>query len=421
MSSRDYPDFPLDNIGIVENSEKMPKNSLCAENLVPDYMKDMEAIQYALNQSTMIGITDNQGSITFANDAFCRASGYSREELLGQDYRIINSGYHSPSFFRDLWSNIEQGRIWRGEIRNRAKDGHIYWENATIVPFRDQNGDVYRYVTTRHDITRRKEAEEQLNQMNQVLENRVWERTAELENLNRSLQAFSCMVSHDLKAPARKNSAFTKILLEEYQEQLDEAGQDYLRRIDMNSQRMSQLIDDFIRLSGIHYARLKRERVNLTDLAGRIIETLREQEPHRSVDVRIQPDLVIDGDESLLRILLENLLENAWKFTAYREKAVIELGMEQKEFKRVIFYVRDNGVGFDMSRANGLFQPFQRFHGSSEFPGTGIGLATVYQIIERHQGMVWIQSKVDQGATVYFLLPEGMEVARFESGEENRR
>src|SRR5687768_15839237 len=114
MSSRDYPNFPLDNIGIFENSEKIPKDSLCAENQVPDCMKDIEAIQYALNQSTMIGITDNQGSITFANDAFCRASGYSREELLGQDYRIINSGYHSPSFFRDLWSNIEQGRIWRG-------------------------------------------------------------------------------------------------------------------------------------------------------------------------------------------------------------------------------------------------------------------------------------------------------------------
>lgn len=373
MSSRDYLNFPFGGIGIVENSAEMPEGGRFAENSTASCQWDIEAFQEALNQSALIEVTGNQGDSVFINDAFCGISDYSREELPGRNYRIGNAGY----------------------------------------PSRNRDRDVDLYGATRPDITHRNDAEEQLNQMNQVLENRVLERTSELENLNRSLQAFSCMVSHDLKAPARKNSAFTKILLEEYQEQLDEAGQDYLRRIDMNSQRMSQLIDDFIRLSGIHYAQLKRGQVNLTDLAGRIIETFREQEPHRSVAIRIQPDLVIDGDESLLQILLENLIGNAWKFTAHREKTVIEIGMEQKEFNRAIFYVRDNGVGFDMAQANRLFQPFQRFHANTEFPGTGIGLATVHQIVERHQGLVWLQSQVNQGTTVYFLLPEGMENARF--------
>jgi PAS domain S-box-containing protein len=380
-------------------------NSETMDLTIQKYEHQVAAIKYALNQSTIIAITDKQGRITFANDAFCRISQFSREELLGQNHRIINSGYHPPAFFKDLWSTIGQGRIWRGEIRNRAKDGHFYWVSTTIVPFRDMNGEVYQYVSIRHDITRQKEAEEQLYQLNQLLENKVRERTQELESVNQSLHAFSYMVSHDLKAPVRKNSAFSKILLKEYAERLDETGQDYLHRIDVNSEHMSQLIDDFLRLAGINYAQLKVGAVNLSEMARQVVEALREQEPERLVDMRIQPDLIVNGDISLLRILLEHLIGNAWKFTTHQKPAVIELGKAVDDPANPVFYVRDNGVGFDMKYADRLFKPFQRLHMFSEFPGTGIGLATSRQIVEKHQGRIWAESAINQGTTVSFSMP----------------
>lgn len=399
-SSRDLAVFGAD-VGMVpQNAE--PETM---DVIIQKYEHQVAAIKYALNQSTIIAITDRYGRITFANDTFCRISQYSMAELLGQNHRIVNSGYHPPAFFKDLWSTIGQGRIWRGEIRNRAKDGHFYWVSTTIVPFRDIHGEIYQYVSIRHDITRQKEAEEKLYQLNKALEQKIQERTQELEAVNQSLHAFSYMVSHDLKAPARKNRAFSKILLEEYAQNLDETGRDYLHRIDANSEQMSQLIDDFLRLAGINYAQLKWEAVYLSLLAEQVVKTLREQDPERVVDVMVKPHLVVKGDISLLRILLEHLIGNAWKFTEPQELARIEFGVHTDQSGTPVFYVQDNGVGLDMAQADRLFQPFQRLHTFSEFPGTGIGLAIVRQIVEKHHGKIWVESAVGKGVIIYFTLP----------------
>lgn len=377
-----------------------------AGNAIQQYEHQVAAIKYALNQSTIIAITDRQGRITFANDAFCQISQYSRDELLGQNHRIINSGYHPAAFFRDLWATIGQGRIWRGEIRNRAKDGHFYWVSTTIVPFRDMKGEIYQYVSIRHDITRQKDAEDQLYQLNKLLELKVQERTSALESVNESLHAFSYMVSHDLKAPVRKNSAFCKILLKEYAEQLDSVGQDYLKRIDTNSEQMLRLVDDFLRLAGINYAHLKSEVVNLSELAQQLATQFHAQEPSRQVDVKIQPDLTVTGDASLLKILLEQLLGNAWKFTGHQETALVEFGVRQStEDPDPVFFVRDNGVGFDMAQMDRLFKPFQRLHRTDEFTGTGIGLAIAFHIVEKHYGKIWAESLPEKGTTMLFTLP----------------
>ena len=226
---------------------------------------------------------------------------------------------------------------------------------------------------------------------------------ADLEQKNRELETFSYTVSHDLRAPLRRIESFGKALEETQVERLDEEGRRYLARIRACSQEMAQLIDDVLYLSRVARAELRRQEVDLTGLAQAIVERLREGDPGRPVDVRIRPGLVAEGDGQLLRIALENLLSNAWKFTARQPQPRIELGVTHLPGEPA-FFVRDNGAGFDMSYADRLFTPFQRLHLSSEFPGTGIGLATVQRIVYRHGGRIWAEGGVGQGATFHFTL-----------------
>ncbi len=257
------------------------------------------------------------------------------------------------------------------------------------------------------EIVDRQEAQQQALELNHGLQQAV----SELKSVNKELETFSYSVSHDLRAPLRSIDGFSQALIEDCIEQLDETGHDYLRRIRAATQRMGQLIDDLLSLSRVIRSDMHREPVTLSLLASQIFADLQQAYPDRQVESIVQPDLLDRGDSRLLHAILENLLSNAWKFTATRPQAKIEFGalplaatVADAGHQPRTYFVRDNGVGFDMAYVEKLFSPFQRLHSIQEFPGNGIGLATVQRIVHRHGGRVWAEGSIDQGATFYFTL-----------------
>jgi light-regulated signal transduction histidine kinase (bacteriophytochrome) len=245
----------------------------------------------------------------------------------------------------------------------------------------------------------RRQLQEQLAQ----LEQRIAVRTEELVVSNRELEAFSYSVSHDLRAPLRSIDGFSQALLEDCADQLDEHGKDHLRRVRAATQHLADLIEDLLGLARVTRAELRREPVDLTAMAHRVVAELREREPGRPVDFRCGDGLAVDADPRLLRVLLTNLLGNAWKFTSRQPRPRIEFGWTP-DGDRPAYFVRDNGAGFDMAYVTKLFGVFQRLHSAAEFPGTGVGLATVQRIVHRHGGRVWAEAAVGQGASFYFSL-----------------
>lgn len=236
------------------------------------------------------------------------------------------------------------------------------------------------------------------------LKERVVQRTAELEAANKELEAFSYSVSHDLRAPLRAIDGFSRILLEDYESILDEEGRGHLERVRKASGRMGELIDDMLSLSRVHRRELNVERISLSHVAEDILHRLQEEDSARTVDYRVGDGLTARGDRQLIQIALENMLGNAWKYTRNSAHPRIEFDATTKD-DQTVFFIRDNGAGFDMQYANKLFEPFQRLHEAHEFEGSGIGLATVARVIDRHKGRVWAESEPGKGATFYFTLP----------------
>ncbi len=254
------------------------------------------------------------------------------------------------------------------------------------------------------EITRREAAQESLRLANDNLENKVAERTAKLLAANKELEAFSYSVSHDLRAPLRAIDGFSKLLLESSAQVLNEEQRSFLQRVCSNSERMGRLIDDMLSFSRLARSELRHSEVNLSELAEQVVEELRKEHPERKVEVSILPGMRTQGDGNLLRVVLVNLLGNAWKFTSKKEEAKIEFSQLEDRGKG-IFFIRDNGAGFDMIYAGRLFGAFQRLHGISEFEGNGIGLATVHRILTRHQGTIRAEAKTGEGAAFYFEIP----------------
>jgi PAS domain S-box-containing protein len=662
----------LHDISAQKASEEAVNESLLASRWM---LKELTEQKFAMDQHAIVSTTDIYGNITYVNDHFCAISGYTREELIGQNHRMVRSGYHSPEFFQDMWKTIQSGRVWRGEIQNRTKEGSHYWVDATIVPFLDEQGKPRQYTAIRsditiqkrvqdelqehtqilnlaqvlvrdmedrivrwsrgaeklygfsskeaigklshellrselpepleqirkklyenrswegevvhhrrdgslitvnsawvlhydgqgravhilevnnditerkraeqtlahqaeelsrqseelartdealrrqtqllqsvldgmgeglvvadlngkflvwnpaaerilgigaknvpieswsktyglhkedgsalhptedlplvralrgesceteiqivkpgavepcwievtarplrnenetviagvaafRDITERKMAEQNVRRLNDELERRVAQRTAELEATNRELEAFTYSVSHDLRAPLRHIAGFSGILLEEFGASLPAEAQRYVGRIQNGSRRMGQLLDELLNLTRLGRQDLKTQIVGLGSLVKEVIAELEGDCEGREVEWKIGDLPFVECDAMLVRQVFQNLISNALKYSRPRTKAVIEIGEMQEGQERTVF-VRDNGVGFSMKYADKLFGVFQRLHRDEDFEGTGVGLATVQRIIQKHKGRVWATAELDQGATFYFTL-----------------
>ena len=481
-------------------------------------LKEIEDLKAALDEHAIVAITDPQGRITYVNDKFCAISNYSRDELLGQDHRIINSGFHPKEFIRDLWATIARGNVWKGEIKNRAKDGSFYWVDTTIVPFLKDDGKPRQYVAIRADITERKRmemiavhlaaivkfsddaiigknldgtitswnagaekifgyssdemlgssilrlipadrhaeehqiiekimhgegvqnletvrqskggrlinvsitsspikdssgktigaskvarditerklAEEKIGRLNAELERRVVERTAELE-------AFSYSISHDLRAPLRAMGGFARMLQEDYAATFPPEARRQMERIHENAMKMGQLIDGLLAFSRLSRQPLNKRTVSPTKIANRVLEELQGELEGRHVTITVGDVPAGEADPTLLHQVFMNLLSNALKYSRRRDPAVIEVSARE-ENGRCVYFIKDNGAGFEMEYAHNLFGVFQRLHRADQFEGTGVGLAIVQRSIRRHGGRVWAEAEPDKGATFYFTL-----------------
>jgi PAS domain S-box-containing protein len=339
----------------------------------------------------------SDGSFIEINNSYTQITGYTRKELIGHNAEEYN-----------MWAKAEQKDSMVNKMQNREKMNNEEYE------FRSKSGKIKTMLVSSEyltlggkpcvlvastDITERKKTEEKLKETLKDLEHS----SAQLAATNKELETFSYSVSHDLRSPLRSIDGFSQALLEDYEDSLDEIGKDYLNRLRTASQKMGELIDGLLKLSRLTRGQMHQEEVDLSTLVEEITSRLHENEPKRKVDFIIRKGLVAQGDRELLRALFENLLGNAWKFTSKSEKARIEFGIT-KNGKKTTYFINDNGAGFDMVYADKLFGAFQRLHDASEFAGTGIGLATVLRIINRHGGNIWAEGAVNKGATFYFTL-----------------
>ena len=332
----------------------------------------------------------SDGKITDVNAATEEVTGCSREELIGSDF---SNYFTEPDKARAGYKQVfAEGLVENYPLSLRHRFGRVTEVLYNASVFRNEAGEVEGVFAAARDITERKRLEDSLRQ-----------RTLELENSVAELEAFSYSVSHDLRAPLRSIDGFSQILLEDYRDKVDEEGRDSLRRIRNASQNMAQLIDALLQLSRVMRSELRSEPVDLSVLALSTAAMIQKADPARRVRFRVVNGLQACGDRRLLGVLLQNLLQNAWKFSARNPEPSVEFGSTQKDGKSA-YYVRDNGIGFDMTYVNKLFTPFQRLHAKEEFEGTGIGLATVQRVIKRHGGKVWAEGAVGRGATFYFSL-----------------
>ncbi len=360
-----------------------------------------EKFRHIFNHSPIcIYYTNNNGVITDCNEVFVKSMGSTYDAIVGldilslPDQRIVQAIKGALNGQLTTFEGVYESTTSKKKTPLRA----LY------APIKDSGGLVMGVVAIVEDITERKKAEDEIRTLNEDLEERVRERTAQLEAANRELDAFTYSASHDLRSPLNRITGFSEALLEDYLDQLDQQGRHYLQRINNSCEHMKLLIDDLLKLSRVSQHQINCEPVELSALVNVCLKELQAREPQRQVETAVTPDLVAEGDTALLRIALENLLGNAWKFTAGEKKARIEFGSKVCEGKEA-FYIGDNGAGFDMQYAEKLFAQFQRLHDSKTYLGTGIGLSIVSRIIDRHGGEVWAEGEVGKGACFYFTLP----------------
>jgi len=354
----------------------------------------------------LMGLLSLEGTLMCANRTALMMSGVSESDVIGIPFWETPWWAHSKELqdeMREAIKKTAQGETISFDTTTRAIDGTLHYIEFSLKPVKDEQGNVVLLVPEARDITERKRAEADIRQLNQDLEARVIERTRELELANREMEAFTYSVSHDLRAPLRAIDGFSSALLEDYADTLDETGKTYLRYLREGSHEMSDLIDGLLNLSRSTRGELSVERVDLSAMAHTVVNELRKVEHDRQVSVRIAPGMEAFADRRLLRVVVENLIGNAWKYTSRNSDGHIEFSHKTGQ-DETVYRVRDNGAGFDMAYASKLFLPFQRLHKTTEFPGIGIGLATVERIIHRHDGRIWAEGAVGTGAAFYFTL-----------------
>ncbi len=391
---------------VVERTEQLARTNDALRGEIAERTRAENKFRNLLESAPdIIILVDRKGRIALVNSQAEHCFGYVREELIGQPIEILiperlrighvdhREKYLATPRARPMGTGLD--------LHGHRKDGSEFPVEISLSPTETAEGVLITSII--RDVTQRRQAERRIHELNESLQHRA----RELELTNKELETFSYSVSHDLRAPLRGIDGFSQALIEDYGDKLDDQGKDYLQRVRSATQRMGLLIDDLLKLSRATRAELRRESVDLNPLAQGIMHELQRTKPERVVEFSIEAGLNADGDARLLRIVLENLLGNAWKFTGKTPRPLIELGSCPGEDGTCVFYVRDNGVGFDMVYADKLFGAFQRLHAPAEFPGTGIGLATVQRIVHRHGGRVWAEGQVNRGATFYFTLPTG--------------
>lgn len=360
------------------------------------------------NASSALLLLDAEGHLTYMNRAGEQMTGWRLDEARG---RVAHDVFHwkhpddRPFPIEDCpivnaFRKLEP--VTNHEDVFVRRDGTFFPVVCGIAPI-ERQGRVVGAVLEARDVTEQKRAEDEIRRFQAELEERIRERTRELAAVNEDLEAFSYSVSHDLRAPLRGIDFFSELLEKEYADRLDEDGRDYLRRVRSESRRLELLVSDILTLSKAARGDIHRETLDMSAMAREILHGFQAAEPDRNVDVEVQDHLIVDADPRLLRVVLDNLLGNAWKYTRRTPEAKIRVTAEETEGGPVLG-VHDNGAGFDPSQGHRLFEPFHRLHGN-EFPGTGIGLATVKRIVERHGGKTWAKGKPGAGASFYFTIP----------------
>ena len=349
-----------------------------------------------------IYILDRDGRFLAVNDGAVRMYGYPRETLVGRTPEFVSAPDRNDlAAVAAMMQRAFAGEPQRFEFWGRRADGEAFPKDVRLVRGTWFGQDVL--IATADDITGQVQAREEIRRLNAGLEKRVQERTSELTAANRELESFAYSISHDLRSPLRAIDGFSHLLAEDYEDKLDHQGRDYLGRVRKAVQRMGTLIDDILELSRVTRQEMRREPVDLGRLAAELNEEIARAWPGKQPAISLPGRCLAEGDPQLLRLMLQNLLENAWKYSGRNPAPEIEFGCETLDGRQVC-YVRDNGVGFDMAHAGRLFTPFQRLHKPEDFQGNGIGLATVARIVRRHGGRIWAESAPGAGATFRFTL-----------------
>jgi len=374
-----------------------------AEQALAKSKAEFEAMFNSIPDAVLF--VDTQRRIVMSNPAVLPMFGYRPEELIGKPTEML---YVNKADYLD--QGQRRYRTGPGsetnayEIQYKRKDGSVFWSESLGTQVKNSEGEVIGFIGLFRDITARKKTEEELLKYREHLEELVTERTIALENSYQELESYSYSIAHDLRSPLRSISGFSQILLEDSNDKLEPAAQEHLQRIIRSAGHMAQLIDDILELSRVSRSGMHITEVNLSDICQEISKTLHESSPQRQVEWKISPDVKVRADYHLMYLVVSNLLANAWKFTQRKSPAVIEFGAREQHGEQ-IYYVRDNGVGFDMKYSDKIFGLFQRLHHSDDYEGTGVGLATVQRIITRHNGWIKVEGVMGEGATVYFSIP----------------
>ena len=355
--------------------------------------------------ATGMAISTLEGRFIQVNDAYSQMLGYTNQELYGMDIQAVTYAEDWPQNKVQLLE-LTEGRRESviSEKRYKTKLGQLFWTRISVSLLRGANGEPEGFIGLAEDINQQRQAQTEVLQLSAELEVRVQTRTAQLEAVNRELEAFSYSVSHDLRSPLNTINGFGLLLQKSNASLLTDKGKHYLERIRAGTQQMGELIEGLLSLAKLSRNALRISAVDLSAIALRVEQECREREPERQVTLHIQPGLTVHGDATLLLLVMQNLLSNAWKYTSKQTTARIEFGTQPTAGGETAYFVRDNGAGFDMAHADKLYGAFQRLHAPSDFAGTGVGLANVKRVVERHGGRVWAEGRLNEGATFFFTI-----------------